>query len=368
MPADLNDYFKKRGGGDRRPPSDRKPQGGGGGGGRRPPEAPEFLKDFGKKTGWLYALLALLALFVIAKPFVVINSGEVGIKSTAGKFDTEPLSPGFHVFVPFLQQVRVVDTKVRSINYTSKPHDNIARGRDTGVMNTSSITALDERGLLISIDITVQYRLRPTTAPQTIATYGYAWEEKIINPIVRDVVRAVVGSYKAEELPVKRNEIATQIRSGIEEQINQKQGNPVELTTVNLREIILPPKIVEQIERVQIAKQEGDRVRLEVIRAKQEAEKVAALAQGKADAMKIQAQGKADAIKIEAEAKAYENIEIGKSLTNEMLRLKQIEVQGQFNDALKQNTNAQIFLTPGGSTPNIWVDSKGKQKKISTQQ
>jgi len=363
MPADLNDYFKKRGGGDKRPPSGNNS----GGGGRKPPEAPEFLKDFGKKTGWLYALMALIALFVIAKPFTIINSGEVGIKSTAGKFQADPLTPGFHVFLPFLQQVRVVDTKVRSINYTSKPHDNIAIGRETGVMNTSSITALDKRGLLISIDITVQYRLKPTTAPQTIATYGYAWEEKIINPIVRDVVRAVVGSYKAEELPVKRNEIATQIRAGIEEQVSAKAGSPVELTTVNLREIILPAKIVEQIERVQIAKQEGDRVRLEVIRAEQEAEKVAALAKGQADARIIQAKGQADSIKIEADAKAYENIKIGKSLTPEMLRLKQIEVQGKFNDALKSNTNAQIFLTPGGSTPNIWVDSKGKQKKTSTQ-
>ncbi len=367
MPADLNDYFKNRGGGNKKPPS-----GGGGnntgGGGRKPPQTPEFIKDFGKKTGFLYALIALIALFVIAKPFVVINSGEVGIKSTAGKFETDPLTPGFHVFIPFLQQVRIVDTKVRSINYTSNAQNNMANIRESGVMNASTITALDKRGLLISIDITVQYRLKPESAPQTIATYGYAWEEKIVNPIVRDVVRAVVGSYKAEELPVKRNEISTQIRAGIESQVDAKAGSPVTLTTVNLREIILPPKIVEQIERVQIAKQEGDRVQLEVIRAKQEAEKVAALAKGQADARIIKAKGQADAIKIEADAKAYENIEIGKSLTSEMLRLKEIEVQGKFNEALRTNTNAQIFLTPGGSTPNIWVDSKSRQQKISAEQ
>jgi regulator of protease activity HflC (stomatin/prohibitin superfamily) len=368
MPADLNDYFKNRGGGDKKPPNSNRPTGGSGGGGRKPPETPEFLKDFNKKTGWIYALMALVALFVIAKPFVVINSGEVGIKATTGKYEPEPLGPGFHIFLPFIQTVKVVDTKVRSINYTTKPHDNIAMGRETGVRNASPISALDKRGLLISIDITVQYRLKPQSAPQTIATYGYSWEEKIINPIVRDVVRSVIGQYKAEELPVKRNEIANQIRAGIETQIESKKGHPVELATVNLREIILPPKIVEQIERVQIAKQEADRVRLEVDRAKQEAEKKAALAHGEAEARKIRAQGQADAIKIEADAKAYENVEIGKSLTNEMLRLKQIEVQGKFNEALKNNSNAQIFLTPGGSTPNIWVDSKSKQKKISAQQ
>lgn len=360
MPADLNDYFNKKNGG--------KKSSGGSGGNNNKPTPPEFLKDFSKKTGLLYLLMALVVLFVIAKPFVVIESGEVGIKATAGKYEPEPLGPGFHVFLPFIQTVKIVDTKVRSINYTTKPTDNIAFGRETGVRNASPITALDKRGLLISIDITVQYRLRPETAPQTIATYGFSWEEKIINPIVRDVVRSVIGQYKAEELPVKRNEIATQIRQGIEEQIEKKKGHPVELATVNLREIILPPKIVEQIERVQIAKQEADRVKLEVERAKQEAEKKAALAQGDADARKIRAQGAADAIKIEAEAKAYENKKIGESLTPQMLSLKQIEVQGQFNEALRVNKDSKIFLTPGGSVPNIWIDAKDKQKTTTVNQ
>jgi regulator of protease activity HflC (stomatin/prohibitin superfamily) len=359
MPADLNDYFNKKGGGSK---------GNGGNSGSGKPTPPDFLKDFSKKTGLLYLIMALVVLFVIAKPFVIIESGQVGIKATAGKYEPEPLGPGFHIFLPFIQTVKIVDTKVRSINYTTKPSDNIAFGRETGVRNASPITALDKRGLLISIDITVQYRLRPETAPQTIATYGFSWEEKIINPIVRDVVRSVIGQYKAEELPVKRNEIATQIRQGIEEQIEKKKGHPVELATVNLREIILPPKIVEQIERVQIAKQEADRVKLEVERAKQEAEKKAALAQGDADARKIRAQGAADAIKIEADAKAYENTEIGKSLTPEMLRLKQIEVQGQFNEALRVNKDSKIFLTPGGSVPNIWIDAKDKEKTTSVNQ
>jgi regulator of protease activity HflC (stomatin/prohibitin superfamily) len=303
----------------------------------------------------------------------VINSGEVGIKATAGKYEKDPLRPGLHFFMPFIQDVMVVDTKVRSINYTRNVGHDMARKNyrlagESGVINAPSITAPDARGLNISIDITIQYRLKPDTAPQTIATYGTSWEEKIINPIVRDVVRNVIGGYKAEELPVKRNEITTQIKMGIEKQINQKPGHPVELANVNLREIVLPPKIVEQIERVQIAKQEVNRVQLEVLKAKQEAEKKAALAKGDADARKIRAQGVADAIKIEAEAKAYENIKIGKSLTSEMLKLKQIEVQNEFNKALTVNQNAQIFLTPGGSTPNIWLDTKSKEKAISAKQ
>jgi len=46
-------------------------------------------------------------------------------------------------------------------------------------------------------------------------------------------------------------------------------------------------------------------------------------------------------------------------------QLEQMKVQAKFNEALKVNKNAQIFLTPGGAVPNIWVDSKGASKSDS---
>ncbi|NPA29364.1 MAG: prohibitin family protein, partial [Epsilonproteobacteria bacterium] len=117
-----------------------------------------------------------------------------------------------------------------------------------------------------------------------------------------------------------------------------------------------------QIERVQIAKQEAERVKYEVLRAKQEAEKRAALAKGVAEAKKIQAQGEADRIRIEAGAQAKANKLISDSLTPELLQLRQIQVQGEFNKALQNNKDAKIFLTPGGAVPNIWIDTKDKQR------
>ena len=95
--------------------------------------------------------------------------------------------------------------------------------------------------------------------------------------------------------------------------------------------------------------------------------KKAALAKGNAEAIKIEAQGKADAVKIEADAQAYSNSEIAKSLTCNLLSLKQIEIQRSFNEALKENKDAKIFLTPGGAVPNIWVDTKDKAKQSAMQ-
>lgn len=357
MPVDLNDYFKKKSGN----------SGGGDGGNNRPTpnlEPPDFMKNLGKKAGFLYVLIAIIVILVIAKPFIVINSGEMGIKSTAGKFDPTPMNPGFHLFLPFIQTIFIVDTKVRVMNYTSKADQETTR-RGSGIKNKNAISVLDSRGLPVSIDLTVQYKLEPSTAPQTIATWGLSWEDKIINPVVRDVTRNVVGQYPAEELPVLRNVIAVKIDQQIRKNIDAQPGKPVQLLTVQLRNIILPQKIKDQIERVQIAKQEAERTKYEVERANQEAKKKAALATGDANARKIQAQGQANAIKIESNANAYANEIIAKSITQNLLQLRQIEVQGKFNEALKVNKDAKIFLTPGGAVPNIWVDTKDTRKMTS---
>ncbi|BCD60846.1 prohibitin family protein [Nitratiruptor sp. YY08-10] len=347
MPADLNDYFKNKmddNGGDNR--------------------APQFLKDFSKKATILYVILAIAVLLIIAKPYTIIQSGEVGIKVTAGKFDPIPLAPGIHFFIPGIQKIIKVDTKVRIINYKSE-HDTAFGNVNEGIIEKPAITVLDARGLPVSIDLTVQYRLNPANAPQTIATWGLSWEEKLINAVVREVVRNVIGRYKAEELPVKRNEIAALIEQEIRKKIDSFKNKPVFLESVQLREINLPPKIKEQIERVQIAKQEAERMKYEVEKARQEAEKRAAQARGEAEAKKIRAQGEAERIMIEAKAKAQANTVIAKSVTPELLRLKQIEIQGKFNEALKVNKDAKLFLTPGGAVPNIWIDSKDHQKAIS---
>lgn len=113
------------------------------------------------------------------------------------------------------------------------------------------------------------------------------------------------------------------------------------------------------------SKTEVQKAEQEVQRAKQEALKKAAQAQGVADQARIEAQGRADAVKIEAGAKAKANVLIAKSLTPKLLELEQMKVQDKFNDALRVNKDAKIFLTPGGSTPNIWVDTKDIKQRTT---
>ena len=364
MPADMNDYFKKKKPGNSSMNNDNNS--GGGSNFNNP------LNGMGKGAPWMFFIVVLgFALFVL-KPFTIINSGEVGIKINTGKFEQEPLGAGLHFFVPVLQKIIPVNTRIRLITYsnisTSELGDSY-RGFEGGLRRNPAITVLDKRGLTVNIDIAVQYRLKAESAPATIEKWGSSWEEKIINSKVREVVRDVVGQYTAEQLPEMRNQIAAAIEVKVKESVDQLEGQPVVLESVELRTINLPTKIKDQIERVQIAKQDVTIAEQEKEKAKQQAQRAAEVARGEAERNRIEAQGEADKIRIEAEEQAKANTLISRSLTPELLQLEQIKTQAKFNEALKVNKDAQIFLTPGGAVPNIWVDAKGKdQQRLMGQQ
>ncbi len=330
------------------------------------------LNNMGKGAPWIFIIIAIAFALFTLKPFTIINSGEVGIKINTGKFEEKPLQAGLHFFIPVLQKIIPVNTRIRLITYsnvtTGALGDNY-RGFEGGLRRNPAITVLDKRGLTVNIDIAVQYRLKAESAPATIEKWGSSWEEKIINSKVREVVRDVVGQYTAEQLPEMRNEIAAAIEIKVKESVDTLEHQPVILESVELRTINLPPKIKDQIERVQIAKQDVTIAEQEKAKAKQQALKAAEVARGEAEKNRIEAQGEADKIRIEAEEQAKANKLISNSLTSELLQLEQIKTQGKFNDALKVNRDAKIFLTPGGAVPNIWVDTKGRtQQTTSVQQ
>ena len=312
----------------------------------------------------IIVVLIVIFLFIFS-PFKTIESGNVGIKITLGKFDNEELMPGLHFKIPIIQDIKIVDVKVHTINYKG----NQDRPDKEGLIEKPSINVLDERGLPVRIELTVQYRLIPDQASEMIQEWGWNWEDKLVNPTIRDVVRDVIGEYPAEKLPVKRQEIGVKIEEGIKKAIKTVSKNKVEVVGVQLRDIKLPPRIAQKIEEVQIAKQEAEKMKYveekakkeqEVRKIKAETEKIEKIIRAEAEAEKKvkEAEGRAKAKLLEAEAQAKANKLLSKSIDKNILKWKEIQVQEKLMEAIKENKNNNIFLNTPQGNMHYWLDKK----------
>ena len=142
----------------------------------------------------------------------------------------------------------------------------------------------------------------------------------MIVPEIRAVARSVIGRYTPEHLySTKRDAIQNEI---YEETKKKVEPQHVQINSVLVRDVTLPPSIKEAIQRKLTQEQEALEYEFRLEKAKQEAEKV----------------------RIEAEGKALANRILNASLTQNILLEKGIEATLQ----LSESTNAKVIVIGSG--------------------
>ena len=69
------------------------------------------------KKAILLGVGGVLGVIILFNSFTIVESGKVGIKITLGKYDNEELPAGFHTKIPFVQEIREADVRVRTVNH-----------------------------------------------------------------------------------------------------------------------------------------------------------------------------------------------------------------------------------------------------------
>lgn len=313
---------------------------------------------FKKWQKWGIIAIVLLIILFLAKPFKIIETGFVGVKSRFGKYKMEELHAGINFMIPLVEKIQTFNVKVRALTY-KEAYIGEEEGFSTIVKPT--IKVLDQRGLPIGIELTLQYRPITDMSAEILANWGIDWQEKIISPAIRTIVRDVVGQFPAEQMPTKRGQVNLEINRGINQVINtQLQINgqkAITIIAVQLRNIQLPNEIQKKIEEVQEAKLEAQKTRYVVEKAQkqQEAKRI------EAETKKIQkitaAKALAASILLEAKAQAQANKQIAKSITDNLLKWKKLEVSQKLNEAIKVNPKTTIFLdTPKSGNTHLWLN------------
>lgn len=251
---------------------------------------------------WLIPAFAafLLILVFSSRLFVKIESGEAGVQ-----YD---LVKGLKVDRVYDQGLKIIAPWNRMFVYSTRIQE------DRSVMEV-----LSANGLTIRAELSYRYRPIQEKIGYLHNEVGENYHERIIIPEIRSATREIIGKYLPEELySSKRDSIQTEIFVLAAERI---KGKYIELDAVLIRDVGLPDKLKQAIER----KLEQEQVSLEyefrLTRAQKEAERQ----------------------RIEAEGKAVANRLLSQSLTDKILRDKGIDATLK----LAESPNSKVIVVGG---------------------
>lgn len=216
--------------------------------------------------------------------FKVVESGEVGVKTLFGKVNNDVLYSGLNIINPVME---VTTFDVKTQNYTmSGVNDEGSKAGD------DAIKVLSADGLEVIIDLSVLFKVKPSSAPEILRTIGKDYLDKIVRPIARTAIRDNAVSYDAVALySSKRDEFQNKIFNTINKSFT-KRG--LDLEQLLVRNITLPPSVKTTIESKINAEQDAQKMTFVLQKERQEAERKRVEAQGIADYQRILSTGLSD--------------------------------------------------------------------------
>jgi regulator of protease activity HflC (stomatin/prohibitin superfamily) len=250
---------------------------------------------------------AILVVFLFLHPWAQIGAGERGVVLNFGAVQENVLEEGLHFRIPIMQKVVTMDVKVQ------KSLTNAA----------ASSSDLQE----VSSEVALNYHIIPDKSSIVYQSIGIHFSERIIDPAVQEVVKAVTAKYSAEELITKRPAVSEAMRATLTER----------LMVHNMA-----------VDAFSIVGFSFSKIFMEAIESKQTAEQLALKAKRDLERIKIEAEQKVTAAKAEAESLRLQKANI----STDLIELRKIEANlkaiDKWNGILPQ-------VTGGGAVPFIGV-------------
>lgn len=209
--------------------------------------------------------MVLVAILIMTTSMKIIDDGEVGVKKTLGDYQDEELGTGVKLFMPIVSTIEKVNVKKENIKET--------------------VSVPSKEGLMVQLDASVIFRLEPQRASEIKQTVSGEIHETLIKPYIRNGIRDVASGYDAKAIYSEdgREEIANKLQL----YLNNKLNENIIIEDVLLRDVKLPDRVTESIERKIDAEQRAQAKEFELQSAVKDAEIEVARAEGTAEANRI---------------------------------------------------------------------------------
>jgi regulator of protease activity HflC (stomatin/prohibitin superfamily) len=223
----------------------------------------------------LGALVAVLVFMVSAVRSVPVGHALVVFNTLTGTFRIA--EQGVTTVWPLITSTQLYDLRRQEYTMTK------ATGEGRRADWDDSLWAPTQEGLQVGVDITIWHHVDPARVAQVHQTIGPDYEEKVIRPAARSVIRLVISEYPVADVYSSK-------RALIQEEINRKIRELVEkdgflIDEVVLRDVHFSEQFAQAIEAKQIAQQGAEQMKYVLEKEQREAERKVIEAQGRAKAI-----------------------------------------------------------------------------------
>lgn len=211
-------------------------------------------------------LALLLGLVILASFFVIVHAGERGVLMQFGQVQSQVLDEGIHPIIPLINTVQKVSVRVQKQEISTE-----ASSKDLQDVFT---------------DVALNWHIVPNQANLLFQQVGNsdAAIERIINPAIEEVLKAVIAQYAAEEVITRRHDVKAEIDELLKERLTAYH---LAVDDVSLVQTNFSRQFSDAVEAKQIAEQEAKRAGFLAVRAAKEAEAKVNLAKGDAEAQRL---------------------------------------------------------------------------------
>ena len=256
----------------------------------------------------------ILFILIFFRPWMQVGPGQRGIVLNFGAVQKQVLEEGLHLRIPVMQEIVLMDVKVQKA-------ETDAAAASADLQDVSSRVALN-------------YHIVPDKANIVYQRIGVEFKDRIIDPAILEVVKAVTAKYTAEELITKRPAVSEAMRLALMDRL-----------------------IVNNIavDAFSIVIFSFSKVFTEAIEAKQTAEQLALKAKRDLDRIRIEAEQKITAARAEAESLRLQRANISPDL----IELRKIEANMK---AIEKWNGILPQVTGGGAIPLIGLGNTVKKE------
>lgn len=235
----------------------------------QPSASKASLRIVRKSPDWFIAskvLIILLLLAFLSCFGVIVNAGERGVLMKFGAVQPEILEEGLHFVIPLVNTVKKLSVRVQSQEISAE-----ASSKDLQDVYT---------------DVALNWHIMPDRVNLLFQQIGdeRSVVERIINPAVEEVLKAVMAMYTAEEIITKRGDV----KQGVDETlIGRLAPYYIAVDDLSLVHVHFSNRFSDAVEAKQVAEQEAKRAEFIALKAAREAEARVNLARGDAEAQRL---------------------------------------------------------------------------------